>query len=594
MQFRSIIGSRPANIRAGIVGGMSIVVMAASASGATLRVDPAAPNSPHDGSSWPNAFLTIEAAVNAAAANDIIWVAGGTYNPAGGQGSSFALKREVSIQGGLAGYGASNPDERNTVLYETILSGDISNNDGANFTNRSDNVYQVVVVPANCIPRGSPPYIGASSANLDGFTIEGGYAVDTNAFEGAGVYIDTEGSCVIRDCRITDNYSLNFAGGIKIEAESHAVLRNCLIDGNHTETYGGGMFYKGLGSLKVLNCTFQSNTAKWGGGAIAGAGGQGGSATLTDCYIISSTFDGNMSHHAGQNDGEGGALWFLNTSTAPVQIYNCVLTNNEADHRGGGMYAKYFNMINGTVADNAVTNSTGSGGGIAKDGSGVISNSILWDNSATNGAQYHVVSGSSAIAYSNVEGNGTSGSNIDQQPIFDTDYRLVCNSPGINVGDDNAIEDDDEDVNENGMVSEDVPDRDFNTRKLLTVDMGAFETQVVATCAADVAPTPCRDSAVNVVDLLAVIIHWGTCPAAPAYCEGNVNLDGTVNVTDLLAVITAWGPCGSPDGAPQSVDDCEDTCAGQFGTGTPDYFDCVEKCVRALCETGALPPEDCP
>ena len=560
------------------------------ANGAIIYVDNTASSSGQDGTvQHPWTMIQAALADSNLTPGSTIRVGGGTtpkvYKPAN-QASSIVLAREVSIQGGYPGWNGSQFDSagRDWQTYHTHLSGDISDNDGANFTNRSDNCFQVVKVPDNCIPPGTGPYIGANSANLDGFTIRGGHAVDTNAFEGAGVYIDTEGSCVIRDCRITDNYSLNFAGGIKIEAESHAVLRNCRIDGNHTETYGGGIFYKGLGSLKVLNCTFENNSAKWGGGAIGGAGGLGGTATLTDCYIISSTFDGNESHHAGSNDGEGGALWFLNTSTAPVQIYNCVLTNNEADHRGGAIYAKYFNMINGTVADNTITNSNGSGGGIAMDGAGVITNSILWDNSATNGAQFHVVSGSSTISYSNVEGNGNSGTNIDQLPTFDSDYRLVCNSPGINVGDDNAVEDDDEDVNENSSVTEDVPDRDFHTRKLLTVDMGAYETQVVVTCAADVAPTPCRDGAVNVIDLLAVIIHWGTCPAAPAYCVGDVNTDGTVGVTDLLAVITAWGPCGDPQDMPQSIEDCMDKCSESYTTYSPDWQACVDACVQALCE----------
>jgi hypothetical protein len=52
-----------------------------------------------------------------------------------------------------------------------------------------------------------------------------------------------------------------------------------------------------------------------------------------------------------------------------------------------------------------------------------------------------------------------------------------------------------------------------------------------------------QDGSVDVGDLLAVIISWGTCPTPPQACPADVNNDGLVNVTDLLAVITAWGSC---------------------------------------------------
>ena len=44
---------------------------------------------------------------------------------------------------------------------------------------------------------------------------------------------------------------------------------------------------------------------------------------------------------------------------------------------------------------------------------------------------------------------------------------------------------------------------------------------------------------VDVTDMIAVIVAWGTAdPAA------DVNGDGTVDVTDLVTVILAWGECG--------------------------------------------------
>ncbi len=47
------------------------------------------------------------------------------------------------------------------------------------------------------------------------------------------------------------------------------------------------------------------------------------------------------------------------------------------------------------------------------------------------------------------------------------------------------------------------------------------------------------DGAVDVEDLLAVILAWGTCPPS-APCAADVNGDGTVSVPDLLDVIVGW------------------------------------------------------
>jgi hypothetical protein len=49
--------------------------------------------------------------------------------------------------------------------------------------------------------------------------------------------------------------------------------------------------------------------------------------------------------------------------------------------------------------------------------------------------------------------------------------------------------------------------------------------------------------AVDVDDLVAVILAWGDCPRPPALCDADVNDSGAVDVDDLVAVILAWGPC---------------------------------------------------
>jgi hypothetical protein len=48
---------------------------------------------------------------------------------------------------------------------------------------------------------------------------------------------------------------------------------------------------------------------------------------------------------------------------------------------------------------------------------------------------------------------------------------------------------------------------------------------------------------VDVDDLIAVILAWGDCPAAPAVCAADIDFSGSVDVDDLIAVILAWGSC---------------------------------------------------
>jgi hypothetical protein len=49
------------------------------------------------------------------------------------------------------------------------------------------------------------------------------------------------------------------------------------------------------------------------------------------------------------------------------------------------------------------------------------------------------------------------------------------------------------------------------------------------------------DGAVDVDDLVAVILAWGLCPAPPMTCPADVNGSGAVDVDDLIMVILNWG-----------------------------------------------------
>jgi len=91
------------------------------AAGNILYVDIDRPREPfHDGSSWENAITWLQDALELAVDGDEIRVAEGSYRP-DQTGSilvgdwrtlTFHLKNGVTLEGGYAGYGEPDPDQR--------------------------------------------------------------------------------------------------------------------------------------------------------------------------------------------------------------------------------------------------------------------------------------------------------------------------------------------------------------------------------------------------------------------------------------------------------------------------------------------------
>jgi hypothetical protein len=112
----------------GQVSAASIIYVKASASGA------------NNGTSWANAYKSLQSALGVAASGKQIWVTAGTYKPTTttNRGFTFTLKNGVAFYGGFAGTKTSL-SQRNFTLHVTILSGDIGTVGVA-----ADNTYEVV------------------------------------------------------------------------------------------------------------------------------------------------------------------------------------------------------------------------------------------------------------------------------------------------------------------------------------------------------------------------------------------------------------------------------------------------------------------
>ena len=269
-----------------------------------LYVDPTAPNTPRDGSSWANAFLTVQDALAVASAGDTIYVAAGTYYPTAGSNRSttFQLKNGVAILGGFPS-GGSSPMLRDPTANPTILSGDLDNNDGPAFTNRSGNSYNIVTGTGT-----------DASAVLDGCIISGANA--NGSFPknvGGGILNYQSGSPTIANCVFQDNQASTGGAMYNLNSASPTLI-NCAFRGNKTINNGAAVFTGATTSpVTFTNCLFQGNQAGNSGGAIYI---QSSSPILTNCSM-----QGN------QAGSSGGAIY--NQSSTP-SLFNCILWNNQA------------------------------------------------------------------------------------------------------------------------------------------------------------------------------------------------------------------------------------------------------------------------
>jgi predicted outer membrane repeat protein len=264
------------------VPAVTAVLGSANTSAEVFYVDADATDSVHNGMNWCAAFQYLNDALGVADAGDTIRVANGTYRPDQGLGqslgdrsSSFRLVAGVTLEGGYAGCGAPDPNERSVVANETVLSGDLSGNDQPKFFHRSDNCYHVLIGD-----------VVDPSAVLDGFTITGGNADGADLNDRGGGMLLTGAFPRIRECVFRENQarlggaintegggphvqhvvfagnSAGFSGGAIRAWQSQPLVEDCLFTTNQAEA-GGGMWF-GASTPVIRNCTFVENTAPLG------------------------------------------------------------------------------------------------------------------------------------------------------------------------------------------------------------------------------------------------------------------------------------------------------------------------------------------
>ncbi len=432
-----------------------------------------------DGLSWDTAYTYLQDALSVAAAPESeiieIRVAQGVCHPdldeagnvtLGDRQATFQLIDGVAVLGGYRGCpggdcGRNDPDDRDIVAFETVLSGDLTDNDGPDFANNSENSYHVTTGGGT-----------DTTAILNGFTISAGNADGSGSTdEGGGMY-NYYSSPTVTDCAFSAN-SATLGGGM-CNISSSPMVTHCMFSKNSTGSNGGGL-YNDDSSPMLTNCTFSGNSAGTNGG---------GMYNEYDCNptLVNCTFSGNSATSIG-----GGMYIFR----GEAEVANCTFSENSASVRGGGMYNRW--------------------------GSPALTSCILWGNTAPTGPQISVYSGGTSVTYSCIQdgwsGTGNIGDLPEHDPLFidadgaddiagtaDDDLRLSVGSPCIDAGSNMAVPLDAADLDQDDDTAERTPlDMDGNPRFVddpdttdtglddlpdypEIVDMGAYEYQAVSDC----------------------------------------------------------------------------------------------------------------
>jgi len=276
----------------------------------------------NNGASWTDAYISLPYALSVASNGDEIRVAQGIYKPNDGLYSvsrelSFVLKDGVAVRGGYAGYGEPDPNARDIELYETILSGDLTGNDGPDFANNDENSYHVVTGYQT-------DAMVDTTEVLDGFTITGGNANGSSyANYGGGMFCNSDAT--VSNCTFRGNWAA-MGGGMSCVPTwccvSSPTLKNCKFIGN--AAIDGGGIWVGDSDPKLINCTFSGNWAVTNGGGM-----MFGNDTYT--YLINCTFSGNSA------DNRGGGMY--NWYSTVIMVTNCIFRGN-SDSSGTGELAQ--------------------------------------------------------------------------------------------------------------------------------------------------------------------------------------------------------------------------------------------------------------
>lgn len=296
----------------------------------------------NDGTTWDNAYTSLQDALSLSPDESEIWIAKGTYL-AGDEGAPpdstfFVVDKPLSLYGGFAGTETAL-DQRDLEANPTILSGDLAGDDvpGDFILSRGDNGIHVLLVDGT--------FFG--DVIVDGFTIQGGAAKygdppaggDGTPWLGGGILAFNDinvSNCIFQQNGGSSGSAMLTAGGAEVNIEE------CLFKENDSE--GGTLFMVGHFTAQVKNCTFENNHAfTFGGAATVG----NTNANFEDCIFLNNKATDAIA---------GGLFVFQNSGNQipipTVTVTGCAFSGNEAPVGGGFAMNNFYSSSVLIIDDN--------------------------------------------------------------------------------------------------------------------------------------------------------------------------------------------------------------------------------------------------
>jgi parallel beta-helix repeat protein len=396
----------------------------------------------------PKDYPTIQAAIDAASEGDIVEVSDGIYTGSGNKNLDFGGK-DITLRSkngpenciiGKSGHTDGlhfyfhNGESKNAVVDGFTLRGYSIDTLGGIYILDSSPTIINLIIEDNHKQNGGGIYISNSSTIISDCIIRDNYG-DTISGWGGGIYLSNS-SVTMTNCVVENNVA-GLAGGIYCR-DSHLTLSDSTIIANSaSEDYVGGI-YLHSSTATIKNCRFSENQGSFydsSGGAICMSG--------SDATITNSIFSGNIASVSG---GRGGAIG-INSSTATIT--NCTFTGNRTTEYLDGDGIEWD--VGGAIS-------------IAYNSTAIITNSILWGDTAIADSEIWIDDTSSAAVYNCIidqDGYAGANGNKREDPLFvdpgywddngtptdpeddiwvEGDYHLTADSPAIDAGTKDAPE----------------------------------------------------------------------------------------------------------------------------------------------------------
>jgi hypothetical protein len=254
---------------------MAVAILAASGlvSGATYYVKTDGSDN-NNGSSWEDAFATIQKGIDTATTGDVVEVEEGTYT------------EDIDFSGKAITVQSTAPGDPEAVGATIINANDA--NEAVYFHNSE-----------------------TGSSILQGFTITG---ADRHGIHCNGA------SPTIENCVITDNGDLyDYDGGGMYNYDASPTVTSCVFYDNAADN-GGGMALYNESEPTVTNCLFYYNEADYGGAIYT----DDSDAIFINCTIY-------------DNEAEYGGGLYVDADADP-EFTNCIFWSNSAEEEGDEVY----------------------------------------------------------------------------------------------------------------------------------------------------------------------------------------------------------------------------------------------------------------